>query len=365
MHRRLSIHPKYRRNTAAHGPCLTFFCALGAVIAGAALASVLPEGEERFLPALHVPFFAMVKLPAGEDRESFIVRMLSPLIAVLLFISLFTSGPALKAILVAALAFFCVLAWLFSRALKKEKDRAAFLTARLQETQEMFDHMKQSCRQMMNVEKTSALAKFSSLVSHELKNPLSSLKNISYFLGKVLKDVDERTKRMLDMFATEIDRMNALIVQMLDLSRVKKIARSPSQLDELVKAAIQEFKFPETIRISSALEPGQASVDPERFKQAAYNLISNSVDAMPQGGKIDISLKNVDNSFELIVKDTGMGMDPDTLAQAFDPLFTTKTKTLGLGLTLVREIVTLHNGTVELTSIKGKGTTARIVVPQH
>lgn len=364
------MHPKQppcserrRPRHFAHDPHLMLLCTLGAVVVGTALSAVLPGTPGRSLLALQLPFFAMVQIPEGGDRGSFLVRMLSPLIAVLLFLSLFVSGAALKTLLIAALVLFCVLSWLFSRALKEKREQAALLAGRLKESQEMLEHVKQSCRQMIIAEKTSALAKFSSLVSHELKNPLSSLKNISYFLGKVLQNVDERTQRMLTMFASEIDRMNALIIQMLDLSRVKKIARTPSQLEELVKTTLQEFKFPDTIRVTSTLEPIQASLDPERFKQVVSNVINNSLDAMPEGGTIDVSMKNVDNSVELIIKDTGAGMDADTLAQAFDPLFTTKTKTLGLGLTLVREIVTLHNGTVELSSAKGKGTTARIAIP--
>ncbi len=220
-------------------------------------------------------------------------------------------------------------------------------------------------RRTISDEKISVINKFSSIVSHELKNPLASLKNIAFYLTRAAKFEDERSKKMLDMLSSEIDRANQMINELLDMSRVKKIAKKPSQLNELIESSISEAALDGAIRVTRDISPIEAEVDPDRFKQIIMNLLTNARDAMPQGGEITVSLKAEKENAVIVFKDTGTGMEPDVLARIFEPLFTTKTKVLGFGLTLVKQIVAMHNGTIEAASEKGRGTTFHLILPLH
>ena len=252
---------------------------------------------------------------------------------------------------------------------------AYMITALIHETQVLSYHLKTSeaareeyvrnTQRTINDEKIIVINKFSSIVSHELKNPLASLKNIAFYLTRAGKFEDERSKKMLDMISPEIDRTNQIVNELLDLSRVKKIDKSPSKINEIIETAISEASLAESMHITCNLTPVEAIVDPDRFKQIVTNLLTNARDAMPKGGEITITLAAHEDIAELIFQDTGTGMDKDTLDHIFDPLFTTKTKVLGFGLTLVKQIVAMHNGTIEAKSEIGRGTTFRIYLPLH
>lgn len=215
----------------------------------------------------------------------------------------------------------------------------------------------------LNREKIAAIGRFSSVVSHELKNPLASLKNIAYFFSKMPAQTDPRASRMMGILGTEVDRMNDLILHLLDMSRIKIIEKLPCDVGSLAEETFQKTPLPDTITVSKSIEHATLPLDAQRFKQVISALITNARDAMPAGGRIDFSLKPTGSSVEIVLADTGIGMDEVTCRQAFDPLFTTKTKVLGMGLTMAREIVRIHNGTIELTSAPGAGTTVTITFP--
>ncbi|MGA2090878.1 MAG: ATP-binding protein [Endomicrobiales bacterium] len=211
--------------------------------------------------------------------------------------------------------------------------------------------------------KIDAIGIFSSIVSHELKNPLASLKNIAYFFSKMPALEDPRANRMMSIMGTEVERINDQIVNLLDVSRVKRIDKQLCSIDTLVEDAFQKIALPDTIKVSKNVEQITLLFDSQRFIQIITALITNARDAMPKGGTIDFSLKRNGSNADIVFHDTGIGMDPATSARAFEPLFTTKTKVLGLGLTMAREILNIHNGQIELSSQKDVGTTVKITFP--
>jgi signal transduction histidine kinase len=212
-------------------------------------------------------------------------------------------------------------------------------------------------QQRITDEKMAAISKFCSVISHELRNPLASLKNIAYFFSKALKTDDERIKKMVEMMASEIDKTNGMIGNLTEVSHLKRVNKIPSDITALVRGALDSLHLNPNIQVTPQLENVESIADPDKFKKTVCNLVSNAADALPNGGVIDIALKKLESSYELTVKDTGTGMDAETLSHAFDPMFTTKTKTLGLGLTFAREVVRMHGGTIRISSEKDKGTT--------
>lgn len=215
----------------------------------------------------------------------------------------------------------------------------------------------------VNREKIAAIGTFASVVSHELKNPLASLKNIAYYFSKLPPLEDPRANRMMAILGSEVSRMDDMIVHLLDLSRIKNIEKTTCDIGSMAEEAIRETPVPENVSVTHSIEHISLPFDCRRFKQIISSLITNACDAMAGGGRIDIVLRHADEGVEIIVSDTGCGMDDATCSRAFDPLFTTKTKTLGMGLTMAREIVHVHDGTIALTSKQGAGTKARILLP--
>lgn len=236
-------------------------------------------------------------------------------------------------------------------------DKEAAFAARLQQA-------KTEARETVNDEKIDALGRFASITSHELKNPLASLKNIAYYLIKTSKAEDDRSKRMMTMLSTEIDRTNAMVSELSDISKSKKISKAMEDPSGIVTACLEALQLKENITVNKDVESFQANIDKDRFRQLANNLLTNARDAIGEGtGTIDIRLKKQGESFELSIKDSGCGMDAESLLRCFEPMFSSKTKVLGLGLTVVKEIALGHHGTVNATSEKGKGSVFTVTMP--
>ena len=232
---------------------------------------------------------------------------------------------------------------------KSEID-AALKTKRAQ-METTLAEIKDCQRGLLIEEKISTIAKFASVMAHELKNPLSSLKNISYYLIKTVKSEDPKGKRMMEMLASEVDRANLMIGDFSDIARAKRISKAPAGVSELIEQTLSDYKFDPEIELSKEIEPGiEANIDPDRTAQLLKNLLKNAKDAIGQGqkGTIKVSLKKTDKFFEITVSDTGTGMDKETSEHVFEPLFTTKNKSIGLGLTVVKETAEAHGGKVEL-----------------
>jgi signal transduction histidine kinase len=213
------------------------------------------------------------------------------------------------------------------------------------------------------LEKLEVLAKFCSVISHELKNPIASLKNIAYFLKKTVKSEDERVNKMMDLLGSEIDRTNDIIVELVDLSRVKNISKEVISLKEAVEKAVSELKVTQTYNIIRDVPEININADMIKFSHAIKSILKNACDAMPAGGEIRVTAKNNGQEVQITIEDKGCGMDPETLEKCCEPAFSTKTKVLGLGLTVAREIIEKHYGTLSLQSQKDKGTTVEIKLP--
>lgn len=218
-------------------------------------------------------------------------------------------------------------------------------------------------RSQLNAEKNKVIARFASVASHDLKNVLGGLSNIAYYLSKALKVENETQKKMLTLLSTEVNNLNTRIVDLLDMTRVKQLTKKSCNLRELIIKAIEENKN-DTINFETTLTDVKILADSQRITQVFSNIIKNSKDAMKNNGTISIVM-NVDNDIVSIsLKDTGIGMNQETLENCFDPMFSTKmAKAVGMGLTVAKQVVEMHNGTIDIDSIENQGTTINISLP--
>jgi len=109
----------------------------------------------------------------------------------------------------------------------------------------------------------------------------------------------------------------------------------------------------------------RVDADPHHLRRVFLNIIKNAIQAMPKGGTLTISAKKLNEHVELEFSDTGIGIPEENMKKLFTPLFTTKSKGIGLGLSICKDLVEAHNGQIEVKSEVGKGTTFTIKLPIH
>jgi len=218
-------------------------------------------------------------------------------------------------------------------------------------------------KRQLNIEKNKVLSKFASVASHDLKNVVGGISNISYYLSKTVKPESETQKKMLDLLATEVITLNNRITEVLDMTRVKQLKKEPCDLQNLITKATEENKV-DGINFEQNLVSVKVYADSERMKQVFSNVIKNAKDAMKNNGTITIT-SEIENQYVITtISDCGQGMNAETLENCFDPMFSTKlAKAIGMGLTVAQQITEMHNGKIDISSEEQKGTSVRIKLP--
>lgn len=219
-------------------------------------------------------------------------------------------------------------------------------------------------RSQLNNEKNKVIARFASVASHDLKNVLGGLSNIAYYLSKALKTENETQKKMISLLSTEVNNLNNKIVDLLDMIRVKQLVKTNCNLMDIINKSIEETAV-DTIVFEKKLVDANISADFKRMVQVFSNIIVNSKDAMKNNGTINISMNLTNNDMVCVnLSDNGIGMNEEVLESCFDPMFSTKTaKAVGMGLTVAKQIVEMHNGTIKINSTEQKGTTVIVNLP--
>lgn len=220
-------------------------------------------------------------------------------------------------------------------------------------------------RSELNIEKNKVIARFASVASHDLKNVLGGLSNVAYYLSKALKAENETQKKMISLLSSEVNNLNTKIVDLLDMTRVKQLTKTICNLHDIINKAIEETSI-DTINFETKLIDIKVLADLKRMTQVFKNIIINAKDAMKNRGTINISMSLINDMVCVTLSDAGIGMNEETLENCFDPMFSTKTaKAIGMGLTVAKQIVEMHNGIIEINSIEGKGTTVFVNLPIH
>ena len=223
---------------------------------------------------------------------------------------------------------------------------------------------------LVRTERLAAISSLAAAVAHEIRNPLGGIKNTAYYINSKLVDSDlarENPKilQYLEMMNEEITSSNQIITDLMDFSRVNPPETAPTDIESLVENALSRIEVKDSVRVKKNFthDVPEVSVDKDQVRRAITNLIRNADDAMEDGGDLTISVAESNGYVELQVRDTGPGISEDKLAKVFDPLFSTKAKGIGMGLPIVGEVVHKHNGTIDVTSNPGEGTTFTIKLP--
>ncbi len=223
----------------------------------------------------------------------------------------------------------------------------------------------QAQQQLLTSERLAAIGELAATVGHELRNPLGVLSNAAYFLKMKLEDADEKVKRHLDIMEQEVANCNNIINNLLDFARPRQPTLQATDINPIVERALTRSRLSGKVKVVTSLGEGLPRImaDADQLQEVFLNLISNAVEAMPDGGELSIHTTQSDNLAKVEFKDTGTGIAPENMDKIFQPLFSTKAKGTGLGMTIVKSIVERHQGKVEVSSQPENGTIISVILP--
>jgi two-component system sensor histidine kinase PilS (NtrC family) len=216
-------------------------------------------------------------------------------------------------------------------------------------------------------EKMALLGQLAAGLAHELRNPLSAISGAVEILSSDVKPTEENL-RLVRMASQEVERLNLLVEDFLILTMPIQKLTTLVDLGRIIADTVESFA--KTIRrgnieIVNQVEKGiYVQADSYRLKQAVWNLLLNSVDAMPIGGLIIIKSKTEENSVVVEISDEGKGIDENFISRIFEPFFTTKEVGTGLGLAIVQKVIEGYNGNINVVSSRGNGATFVITLPR-
>jgi two-component system, NtrC family, sensor kinase len=226
-------------------------------------------------------------------------------------------------------------------------------------------------KQLLRTEKLSSLGKLSAGIAHEINQPLTGVLTFAHLLLKKFKN-DEKTRKDLEIIVRETTRIRGIVQGILDFARETPMQKKPRRIEEVLDQTLeiivhqQRFFGIDLIKEYDRQVP-DVVIDANLMEQVFMNVILNSLDAMGGSGALTVRTRSSDGWVEVDFSDTGKGMPEDILDKIFDPFFTTKDSTegmgMGLGLAVSYGIVKNHNGDIQVTSKRGKGTTFTIRLP--
>ncbi len=247
------------------------------------------------------------------------------------------------------------------------RDRVDERTRELRQTQD----------QVIHSERLAGLGRLAAVVAHELNNPLAGIlvmirrSRKALARGQFTGEQQQELASWLEMVDQEVGRCGKIVQDLLAFSRHRRASREPVAVNEVASRALRLLAHKldlAEVDLVESLDPRgpQVTGDTGQIQQALMAVLINAVEAMPQGGTLEVSTRaRGDGGVEIEVKDTGIGIAPEDLPQIFEPFFTTKAdgQGVGLGLSVVYGIVARHGGRLDVNSAPAQGTRVVIQLP--
>jgi two-component system sensor histidine kinase HydH len=222
--------------------------------------------------------------------------------------------------------------------------------------------------QLIRTERLAAMGNLVNGVAHEIRNPIMVIGGFAQRI-KNLYDGNIEILNYSDIILTESARLERLVKKVKELADVQSAYLYPADLIPVIDQVLNNFRplaDRQNVKILASLEKDLPliNMDPSQIGIALSNILENALESMPDKGTLELGVKRKDDSgIIIIIKDTGSGIDPEELKSIYDPFVTSKTKGVGLGLTMVYQIISNHHGEIKITSNDSEGTTVTIVLP--
>ncbi|UCD88908.1 MAG: PAS domain-containing protein [Desulfobacterales bacterium] len=226
-------------------------------------------------------------------------------------------------------------------------------------------------KEIARSQRLASVGRLAAGVSHEIRNPLSSIKGFATYFKERYHDVPEN-QQISNLMIQEVDRLNRVVSQLHEFARPITISKKTIHVRSFIEDSLklierQAIEKGIQIETSLAVAIDTVSFDPDRLNQVLLNLYLNAIESMEDGGKLTVLLtwNEEKHLIEIRLSDTGTGISEDDLAHVFDPYFTTKASGTGLGLAIVHNIIEAHDGEIRIESVMGEGTTITMLLPQN
>jgi signal transduction histidine kinase len=226
--------------------------------------------------------------------------------------------------------------------------------------------------ELLKKERLSVLGQLTATVAHELRNPLSAIRNTLFSVKEMANGAGLTLDRPISRMERSIERCNRIIGDLLEYARHRELRRASTDLEIWLHEVLTEQQVPAGVTLTEDFHaPAEPiAIDAERVRRVVINLIDNAAQALselPADGERRISVETrVDSDGVAIrVADTGPGIPAENLTRIFEPLFSTKSFGTGLGLATVKQIVGQHGGTIDVDSTVGQGTCFTIRLPRE
>jgi signal transduction histidine kinase len=225
--------------------------------------------------------------------------------------------------------------------------------------------------ELLTKERLSALGQLTATVAHELRNPLSAIRNTVALIQEVTLSQGVALDRPISRIERSIARCDQLVTSLLDYTRPTRLDCRPTDIESWLNTILDEQNIPPSIVVERSFGAPECVVnlDADRFRRVIINLIDNAVQAIEQDQRssserhrISITTR-ISHELYISIADTGPGIAPDVLPRIFEPLFSTKNFGTGLGLPTVKQLVEQHCGSISVDSKPGHGTAVRIGLP--
>lgn len=226
--------------------------------------------------------------------------------------------------------------------------------------------LKETERMLRQSEKMSIIGELAAGVAHEIRNPLTTIKG---FL-QMGKDKTIELEHHSDMLIGEIDRINAIVNELLIVSRPSDVVFSNRNINTIVREVVQLLSTEGTLQNTELklieLEQFDTYCNDGKLKQVFINIVKNAMDAISTHGEVNITISNKDEHFFAVTfEDNGCGIDEERIKHIGEPFYSVKEKGIGLGMTISFSIIQSHKGSINISSQVNKGTTVEVLLPKY
>jgi len=221
-------------------------------------------------------------------------------------------------------------------------------------------------RRQAVAERLATIGKVAGGVAHELRNPLNVVKTSVYYLINAKNAPPEKIKTHLERIERQVGVADRVITALNDFARLPVPELQPVDVEAILKDILELTTLPQNITVEWLLEspPPQVLGDRAQLHIVFSNLIRNARDAMPEGGQLSLIAIPAEKEVEITVRDSGVGIVAENLSRIFEPLYSTKAKGIGLGLSIAQEILGRHHGTLAVKSEPGAVSSFTVRLPR-
>ena len=222
--------------------------------------------------------------------------------------------------------------------------------------------LKNASSELVKAERLAAIGQMASIISHEIRNPLAVISNATRLIKMLVTSPDPKLTKQFGIIDAEIKQANSIISEVLGYARTRDLILTTVDLNSYLRELLLSYPFIPGITLKEELdaESVRIKVDAEEIKQAIRNVVSNAIEAMPNGGTLTVGTKVGKRLVCIYIADQGPGITDEVRRKMFAPFFTTKARGTGLGLAVVGKAISRHKGKLFIQSKPGKGTCFQI-----